>query len=517
ASWIKNAIRRGATLILADPRETPLARFARWHLAFRPDTDVALLTAMLQVILAEGLVDRAFIEARVAGLDQLARSVAEATPERMAPICGIAPETIRAVARCYATAERAMILWGMGISQHVHGTDNARCLIALALLTGQIGRPGTGLHPLRGQNNVQGASDAGLIPMMLPGYARVDRAAARAAFEAAWALPAGSLGPLPGLTVVEITQAIEAGMIEALYVMGENPAMSDPDLGHTRAALAKLGHLVVQDLFPTETALLADVLLPASAHYEKWGTSTNTDRLIQLGRPAFDPPGEARQDLWLIEQIGRRLGLDWRYWQDADGVGRAAAQAPVARVYEEMRQMMPTLAGVPWSRLVREGAVQTPCTDAHAPGESTLFAERFATADGRGQLQPLAYRPGPEQPDPDYPFVLATGRLLEHWHTGAMTRRARVLDQLAAEAEIAIHPADADALGLAEGAPVTVATRHGQVTARCRRSPQLQRGQLFLPFAYWEAAANQLTGSALDPAGKIPGFKVTAARIETRA
>ncbi len=517
ASWIKNAVRRGAQLILADPRETPLARHASVFLRFQPDSDVALLSALLHVILAEGLADRHFLEARVEGLEALAASVAEASPERMAPICGIPAETLREVARRYARAERAMILWGMGIAQHVHGTDNARCLIALALLTGQIGRPGTGLHPLRGQNNVQGASDAGLIPMMLPGYRRVAEVEARAAFAQLWGEPIERLPSQPGLTVVEITEAMAAGRIEGLYIMGENPAMSDPDLAHTRAALAKLKHLVVQDIFPTETALLADVILPASAHAEKWGSTTNTDRLIQLGRPAWPPPGEARQDLWLIEQIGRRLGLSWQYWRAEDGDGHRAAMAPVTRVYEEMRAAMPALAAVSWERLLREGAVQTPASAQAPEGQRVLFGERFATRDGRARLIPVRYQPGPEQASPEYPFILTTGRLLEHWHTGAMTRRSAVLNALAPTARVSMHPEDAAALGLEEASTIRIQSRHGTIEACLHRSSEVQRGQLFIPFAYWEAAANRLTGASLDPVGKIPGFKVTAVRVTTLA
>jgi len=514
ATWIKNAVDRGATLCVADPRANPLARRARWHLAFRPGTDVALLNALLHVIVAEGLVNAAFVAARVNGFEALKASVAEATPERMSEICGIAPDTLREVARAYARSRASMILWGMGISQHVHGTDNARGLIALAMLTGQIGRPGTGLHPLRGQNNVQGASDAGLIPMMLPNYQRVAHEPARATFERLWGVP---LDAHPGLTVVEILHAAAERRIRGLYVEGENPAMSDPDLDHARAGLAALEHLVVQDLFATETAILADVLLPASAHAEKWGSTTNTDRLIQIGRPALAPPGDARQDLWIIEQMGRRLGLPWHYWHDGDGDGRLAAEAPVARVYEEMRAGMAPLAGVPWRRLVREEAVVTPAAREDEPGQSVVFDDHFPTADGRATVVPTAWRPGPEVRDDAYPFVLTTGRVLEHWHTGAMTRHATVLDAIAPLPLATLHPDDAAALGIADGAPVELATRHGAVRAVAALSPEVQRGQVFMPFAYWEAAANRLTGAALDPVAKIPGFKVTAVRVAAAA
>jgi len=514
ASWIKNAVDRGARLVICDPRTTALTRRATWHLQFRPDTDVALLNGLLHVIVAEGLVDEAFVAARVNGYEALKASVAEATPERMSEICGIPADTLREVARAFATSRGSMILWGMGVSQHVHGTDNARGLIALALLTGQIGRPGTGLHPLRGQNNVQGASDAGLIPMMLPNYQRVSDASVRATFEALWHSP---VDPKAGLTVVEIMHAASEGRIRGIYVEGENPAMSDPDLAHARKALAGLEHLVVQDIFATETAILADVVLPASAHPEKWGSYTNTDRLIQVGRAALTPPGEAMQDLWIIEQVARRMGAGWNYWRGDDGDGHAAAEAPVARVYEEMRGVMEPLAGVPWSRLVREEAVVTPAAREDQPGESVVFIDRFPTTDGRATVVPTKFSPGAERVDADFPFVLTTGRVLEHWHTGAMTRHASMLDAIAPEALASVHPLDAAALGVRDGQAVMLATRHGAVQARATVTPDVQRGQVFLPFAFWEAAANKLTGDALDPFGKIPGFKVTAVRVSAVA
>jgi formate dehydrogenase major subunit len=511
ATFIKNAVDAGATLVIADPRRQQLSRRAKWHLQFRPDTDVALLNGLLHVIIAEGLVDEGFIAARVNGYEQLKASVAEATPERMAEICGIEADTIREVARAFAKARSAMILWGMGVSQHVYGTDNARALIALALITGQIGRPGTGLHPLRGQNNVQGASDAGLIPMMLPNYQRVSEAAVRAQFEALWH---SGIDERPGMTVVEIMHAAHEGHIRGLFVEGENPAMSDPDLNFARQALAELQHLVVQDIFATETAMLADVILPASAQPEKWGTYTNTDRLIQVGRPAVAPPGRAMQDLWAIEQLARRLGADWNYWQAEDGDGHAAAEAPVARVYEEMRAVMAPLAGVPWTRLQREEAVVTPAPAEDQPGQSVVFVDGFPTSDGCATLVPTQFRPGVERTDPEFPFVLTTGRVLEHWHTGAMTRHASMLDAITPEALVSLHPLDAVSQGVSDGAMVRLQTHHGEVVARASISDQVQRGQLFIPFAFWEAAANILTGDALDAVAKIPGFKVTAARLQ---
>ena len=501
ATWMKNAARTGVKLIVADPRRSDLARHAHRFLQFKPDTDVALLNAMMHTIVEEGLVDPAFIADRTSGYDALAANVAHYSPDAMAPICGIDAETIRYVARLYATSKGSMILWGMGVSQHVHGTDNARCLIALALMTGQIGRPGTGLHPLRGQNNVQGASDAGLIPMMYPDYRRVDDAAAQATFEAAWGR---KLDARPGLTVVEIMDDILAGdkeeKIRGMYIMGENPAMSDPDANHARAALAALEHLVVQDIFLTETAYLADVILPASAFAEKTGTFTNTDRVVQLGRQALDPPGDARQDLWIIQQMARRLGLDW------DDAGPAA-------VFDEMRHLMPSIAGITWDRLERDGAVTYPCRAPGDPGEPVVFTRDFPREGGRARFVPADIIPADERPDTEYPIVLITGRQLEHWHTGSMTRRAGVLDALEPDPVALVHPLDLEALGGRPGDVITIASRRGEVALYARADDGTPRGAVFVPFCYYEAAINRLTNAALDPYGKIPEFKYCAVRV----
>ncbi|WP_432260801.1 formate dehydrogenase subunit alpha [Cupriavidus sp. TMH.W2] len=497
ASWIKNAVKNGTKLIVADPRRSDLARFAHRFMQFKPDADVALLNAMMHVIVTEGLVDQDFIDSRTIGFDELQRNVAAYSPELMEPVCGIEAEVIREVARLYATSRSSMILWGMGVSQHVHGTDNARCLIALALMTGQIGRPGTGLHPLRGQNNVQGASDAGLIPMMYPDYRRVDDPLAIASFEALWGMP---LDREPGLTVVEVMQAIERGEVRGMYIMGENPAMSDPDAEHAREALAALDHLVVQDIFLTETAYLADVVLPASAFPEKTGTFTNTDRTVQLGRQALDPPGQARQDLWIIQQMAAQLGLDWHY-------------AGVAEVFEEMRRAMPSIGGVTWQRLEREHAVTYPCTKEGDPGEPVIFIDSFPTATGRGRFVPADIIPAAERPDADYPMVLITGRQLEHWHTGSMTRRAGVLDAIEPDPVALVHPLDLDALGGKPGDVVTLASRRGEVTLYARADTGTPRGAVFVPFCYYEAAINKLTNAALDPFGKIPEFKYCAVKM----
>ena len=491
ATFIKNARRAGTTLIVADPREVPLARHADYFLNFRPDSDVALLNALMHSILSQGLVNEDFVARRTRGFEELKAHLEAFAPEAMAPLCGIDAATIHEVARRYATAKCAIIFWGMGISQHSHGTDNARALISLALLTGQIGRPGCGLHPLRGQNNVQGASDVGLIPMVFPDYRPVGDAQARTAFEALWQT---QLDPKPGLTVVEVVQAILAGEVKGMYIMGENPAMSDPNLHHARAALARLEHLVVQDIFLTETACYADVVLPASAHAEKTGTFTNSDRRVQLGRQALAPPGEARQDLWIIQELARRIGLDWDY------------QGPQA-VFAEMRRAMPSIAGITWERLEAEGSVTYPCHKEGDPGQAIIFTETFPTPDGLASFVPSPLAAAAELPDADYPFVLITGRQLEHWHTGAMTRRATVLDALEPLPTASLHRDDLERLGIAPGELVTVASRRGTLTAYARTDDGVQPGQVFVPFCYREAAANLLTTEALDPEAKIPEFK----------
>lgn len=497
ATFMKNAVERGAKLILADPRRTELARFATHVLQFKPGSDVALLNAMLHVIVTEGLVDEAFIAERTEGYDELRRRIIAYSPEAMAPICGIDAETIREAARLYATSKGSMIFWGMGVSQHVHGTDNARALIALALTTGQIGRRGTGLHPLRGQNNVQGASDVGLIPMVYPDYQSVADAEVREFFERLWGT---ELDPNPGLTVVEIMDAILAGEIRGMYIMGENPAMSDPDVQHARAALAALDHLVVQDIFMTETAGFADVVLPASAFPEKTGTFTNTDRRVQLGRKAIDPPGQARQDLELIQEIARRIGLDWNY-------------SGPAEVWEEIRVAMPSVAGITWERLQREHAVTYPCREEGDEGTEVIFTDRFPREGGKGLIVPVDYSPPDEVPDEEYPNVLITGRLLEHWHTGAMTRRAGVLDAIEPAPMASLGTKMLEKLGVEPGDVITLETRRGRVSAFVRLDDGIPDDAVFMPFAYVEAAANVLTNPALDPYGKIPEFKYCAVRI----
>jgi len=498
ATYFKQAAKRGAKLLVLDPRAHGLARHATLMLQFRPGSDVALLNAMLHVLVEEKLVDEAFVRERTEGFEHLVAHLRDFSPERMAPVCGIDPATIREAARIYGRAKAAMIFWGMGVSQHVHGTDNARCLVSLALLTGNVGRPGTGLHPLRGQNNVQGASDTGLIPMMYPDYRRVGAEESRRLFEELWGT---RLDPDPGLTVVEILGAALAGRIRGMFILGENPAMSDPDLHHAREALATLEHLVVEDLFLTETAMFADVVLPASAWPEKNGTVTNTNRQVQMGRKALAPPGEAREDWWIVQEIARRLGLSWDYGHPRE-------------IYAEMARAMPSLDHIPWERLERESAVTYPCDALDAPGRAVVFDERFPTESGRGKLVPASIVAPDERPDREYPMVLTTGRQLEHWHTGAMTRRASTLDALEPEAMACLHPDDLRGLGVEPGERIRITTRRGSVELRGRADRAVPQGVVFLPFCYVEAAANLLTNPALDPFGKIPEFKYCAARVE---
>jgi formate dehydrogenase major subunit len=497
ATYFKQAAKRGAKLMVFDPGRQRLMRHATHPVIFTPGRDVPMLNAMIHTIIEEGLCDEQYIEAHVDGFAALAEKVRDFSPEAMAEICGVEASYLRELARTFARAERAIIFWGMGISQHVHGTDNARCLIALSLITGQIGRPGTGLHPLRGQNNVQGASDAGLIPHCYPDYRSVEDPDVRARYEDAWGR---RLDPARGLTVVETMTAIADGRVKAMYVQGENPAMSDPDQRHARQALAMLDHLVVQDIFLTETAWFADVILPASAQPEKPGTYTNSNRQVQLAMPVRTPPGEARQDWKLLVDMGRHCGLDWDY-------------PDVGAVYAEMAGLMPSLDHISWERLMREGAVCYPASAEDAPGQEVIFTDAFPTRTGKARLVPTDLVPPDELPDDAYPMVLTTGRLLEHWHTGAMTRRATHLNAQEGEAVVSMHPRDIGRLGLRRGDRVSVETRRGAITLTLRADRDVTPGMLFIPFCFVEAPANFLTNPHLDPYGKIPEFKFAAARI----
>ncbi|WP_375458963.1 formate dehydrogenase subunit alpha [uncultured Enterovirga sp.] len=498
ATFFKNAVERGAKLVVMDPRGQALKRFATHMLQFRPGRDVSMLNAMLHTIIQEKLYDEQYVQANADDFDKLVENVKNYPPEEMEKICGIPAQTLREVARLYARAESAIIFWGMGISQHIHGTDNTRCLIALALSTGQIGRPGTGLHPLRGQNNVQGASDAGLIPMFFPDYKSVEDPEIRAGYEEMWGT---KLDPKRGLTVVEIMDAVHADQIRGMYIMGENPAMSDPDVQHARAALAKLDHLVVQDIFLTETAKYADVVLPASAWPEKDGTVSNTNRQVQMGRAALPLPGQARQDLDLIIDLANRLGCGWTYGH-------------VSEVFTEMVSVMPSLANITWDRVERENSVTYPVDGPNEPGHDIVFDNGFPTKTGRARFVPATLISPAEEPDAEYPFVLTTGRQLEHWHTGSMTRRSQVLDDLEPEAVAYVSARDMERLGSQTGAFIEVSTRRGSIRLKARIDGAIPPGLIFIPFAYAEAAANVLTNPQLDPFGKIPEFKYCAAQVK---
>ncbi|MEM7720238.1 MAG: formate dehydrogenase subunit alpha [Pseudomonadota bacterium] len=498
ATYFKQFTKRGGKLIVMDPRGQGLKRHASHMLQFKPGGDVSMLNAIMNVIVEEGLYDQQYIEAFTENWDAMKAHLADFTPEKMAPICGIEPDVLRDVARTFAGAKAAMIFWGMGISQHIHGTDNSRCLISLALMTGQVGRPGSGLHPLRGQNNVQGASDAGLIPMFLPDYQSVTDDGVRSAFTSVW--DSGDFSNEKGLTVVEIVHAIHDGDIKGMYILGENPAMSDPDVDHARAALAKLDHLVVQDIFLTETANYADVILPASAWAEKSGTVTNTNRQVQMGRPVKAPPGDAKEDWWITTELAKRLDLGWSYTHPRE-------------VFAEMKLNMGSLDNITWERLEQE-AVTYPSLSPEDPGQPIVFGDGFPRPQGRARFTPASVIAPDETPDAEYPHILITGRQLEHWHTGSMTRRTNVLDAVEPEANCSLHPRTLRDLGVEPGGFVRLTTRRGSLTVMARADRAVAEGQVFLPFAYVEAAANILTNAALDPYGKIPEFKFSAVRIE---
>ncbi len=496
ATYFKQFVKRGGKLIVMDPRGQGLKRHATHMLQFRPGTDVAMLNAIMNVIVEEGLYDRQYIAGFTENWEAMKEHLQGFPVEKMALLCGIEADVLREVARTFASSKAAMIFWGMGVSQHIHGTDNSRCLISLALMCGQVGRSGSGLHPLRGQNNVQGASDAGLVPMFLPDYQPVGNDGVRSLFNEIWG--EDIVHPEKGLTVVEIMDAVHAGDVRGMYVLGENPAMSDPDVEHARNALAKLEHLVVQDIFLTETANFADVILPSSAWPEKTGTATNTNRQVQMGRPAVSPPGEAKEDWWITVQLAKRIGLDWSY------------DHPKA-VFAEMKRSMHSFDNITWERL-EKGAVTYPSLSPDDPGQPIVFGDGFPRYEGRARFTPAQVTSPAELPDEEYPFILTTGRQLEHWHTGSMTRRSSVLDWAEPEANASLHPKTLRRLGMEAGDMLKLETRRGTITIMARADRAVAEDMVFVPFAYVEAAANVLTNPVLDPYGKIPEFKFAACR-----
>jgi len=498
ATFFKQAAKNGTKIIVLDPRGLAMKKYASHMIQFKPGSDVSFWNAIMNVIVTEELYNQDYIDSMTTGFEVVKEHVKRYTPEAMSSICGVEPEMIREVARLYATSNNSMIFWGMGVSQHVHGTDNCRAMISVALMTGQIGREGAGLHPLRGQNNVQGASDAGLIPMMYPDYKRVNFADQKLRFEDLWGT---ELSDEPGLTVVETMNAIHEGSVTGMYVEGENPAMSDPDLHHARGALAMLEHLVVQDLYVTETAMYADVVLPASAWPEKDGTASNTNRTVQMGRKAVNPPGDARQDWWIIQEIANRMGCNWTYTHPKD-------------VFAEMKQAMPSLNNLTWERLENEHSVTYPCPAEDHPGNDIVFIDSFPIEGGRGKFVAADIVEPDERPDDEYPVILTTGRQLEHWHTGSMTRRAPVLDALEPEAVATLSREELAKVGAKAGDMIRVSTRRGSIELLAREDADVPAGVIFIPFCYVEASANMLTNAALDPVGKIPEFKFCASRIE---
>jgi formate dehydrogenase major subunit len=499
ATYFKQFTKRGGKLIVMDPRGQALKRHASHMLQFRPGADVSMLNAIMHVIVEEGLYDQQYIEAYTENWEAEKEHLKDFSPENMAEICGIEADMLRDVAHTFAGAQAGMIFWGMGISQHIHGTDNSRCLISLALMTGQVGRPGSGLHPLRGQNNVQGASDAGLVPMFLPDYQTVTDEGVRSAFTSVW--NSEDFSSKKGLTVTEIMDAVHDDKIHGMYILGENPAMSDPDVEHARDALAKLSHLVVQDIFITETANYADVILPASAFAEKSGTVTNTNRQVQMGRQAVSPPGDAKEDWWIEVELANRLGLGWTYNNPSE-------------VFAEMKLNMRSLDNITWDRLMGENAVTYPSLSPEDPGQAIVFGDGFPRQGGRARFTPASVIAPDDVPDAQYPMILTTGRQLEHWHTGSMTRRATVLDAVEPEANCSLHPKTLHHLGVMPGGHVRLTTKRGTVVVMARADRSIAEDMVFLPFGFVEAAANILTNSAIDPYGKIPEFKFSAVKVE---
>lgn len=492
---IKAAVtKHGAALIVADPRRIELTRFATLHVRQRCGSDVMLINALMNVIVNEGLHNKAFIAERTENFDEFWQVARACTPEVAQLASGVPAEDIRRAARMLGNAKRPAIVYAMGITQHANGTDNVKALANLALLTGGVGRESTGVNPLRGQNNVQGACDMGGLPNVFPGYQRVDVPEIRAKFEAAWGAP---LPDKPGLTVVEILQAAHEGRIKALYCMGENPVLSDPNSNHTREALAALEFLVVQDIFFTETCEYAHVVLPSASFAEKDGTFTNTERRIQRVRKALEPPGQARQDWEIVCALAARMGRPMHYRHPS-------------QIMAEIASLTPSYGGVSYERL-EKGGIQWPCPTADHPGTRFLHKDSFSR--GRGRFHPTPFREPVEPPDAEYPFVLSTGRVLYHFHTATMTRQSAGLDELYPGGDIQVNPDDAAALGIGHGELIEVASRRGAIRAKVLLTDRVPRGMVYMPFHFREAPANVLTLDTLDPVARIPELKVCAVRL----
>jgi len=495
---IENVTKNGAKLIVADNRKIRLARLADIHVRWNNGTDVAFLNGIMNVIIAEGLEDKKFIETRTENYEELKKIVAGYPPEKAAEICGITPEEIVNVARMFAGADKAMIVYSMGITQHTHGVDNVKSCANLAMLTGNVGLPGTGVNPLRGQNNVQGACDLGALNGVFSGYQKVTDAGAREKFEKAWGVE--NLPCQPGLTVTTAINAAADGELKALYVMGENPMMSDPDQNHVRKAMEKLEFIVVQDIFPTPTTEYADVILPAASYAEKNGTFTSTERRVQRVRKAIEPVGQSRTDWEILCDVAKRAGYDGMQYNSA------------SEIMDEIACVTPIYGGMSYERIDQVG-LQWPCLDKDHPGTPVLHVGKCAR--GLGMFSPAEYRPSEELPDEDYPFLLSTGRCYFHFHTGTMTRRSQLLDREERFPYVEISPADAKELGITDRQWIYVATRRGEVKSMARVTDVAKKGVLFMTFHFEEGPANLLTNNALDPVAKIPEFKVCAAKIRS--
>ncbi len=507
---IRQAVRhRGAKLIVADPRRIGLAELAHIYLRHRPGTDIALLNGMMHVILKEDLWDKEYVESRTEGFEEFRKAIEKYTPERAAEITGVPAEDIIAAARMFAGAKPGALLYAMGITQHVTGVANVLACANLQMLLGNVGVPGGGVNPLRGQNNVQGACDMGGLPNVFPGYQNVTLPENRQKFEAAWGVP---LSGEVGLTVVEMFNAAETGQVRAMVIMGENPLLSDPDANHVRECLEKLEFLVVQDLFLTETAQFADVVLPGVSFAEKSGTFTNTERRVQMVRQAIEPLGDARPDSWIIAEMARRC--------IAEGAASPAEDAPYAgwdyaspaQVMDEIAALTPIYAGVSYARLEAGEQLQWPVRGPDHPGTPILHVGQFSR--GKGRFSAVEYLPPAEQPDETYRWIFTTGRVLFHWHGGEMTRRAQGLKTIYPEALVEIHPEDAQEIGVDDGQLVRVASRRGEIVAKAQVTERVQPGLIFGTFHFPEAGANLLTIAALDPVAKIPEYKACAVRVE---
>lgn len=495
ATIIKQAIsQRGAKLILVDPRSIDLARFATIWLRQKPGTDVAWLNGMAQVIVAEGLADENFIAERTENYDALKKAVKTFTPDYVESITGIPKDDLINAAHLFAQAGAAAILYAMGITQHTKGTNNVKCIANLAMLTGNIGRPGTGVNPLRGQNNVQGACDMGALPNVYPGYQQVANEDAAKKFEKAWGT---TLSRKPGITIPHMMEGAAKGSVKALFVMGENPMVSDPDIGHLEQGLKNLDLLISQDIFLNETGHLAHVVLPSAAWGEKDGTYTNSERRVQQIRKAVDAPGKTVPDWGVLTVLAQKMGADWNYTDPRE-------------IMEEIRATTPSYRGITYDRIEDVG-LQWPCPTLDHPGTPILHKDAFAR--GKGLFSAIEYTPPAEEPDGDYPFILTTGRILYQYHTATMTGRSSGLVSRTPDAFVEINPEDAQALNISQGDKLTVSSRRGTIEVAADISERCDKGVVFIPFHYSEAAVNRLTNTALDPIAKIPELKVCAVKI----